>query len=210
MKYLSLFLMLLLAPLAWAAEALPANAKVKSLSVTPPSISLVGPFAYTQVLVSATTETGEVLDVTRMAKFTPPTNVKLSPTGLLRPTSDGTGDLKIEFAGVTTMVKVQATDYASKAPVSFVKDVQPALSKLGCNQGTCHGSAQGKNGFKLSLRGYDPIYDHRALTDDLEGREALFVGAEADGRLRRHHEHDGPRRTHDGRRRTDRGATFDD
>ena len=30
--------------------------------------------------------------------------------------------------------------------------------------------AEGKNGFKLSLRGYDPIFDHRALTDDLEGR----------------------------------------
>ena len=170
MKYLSLVLLLLVGSVACAAEALHANAKVKSLSVTPPGITLTGPFAYTQLLVSATTETGEVLDVTRMAKFTPPTNVKLSPTGLLRPTADGTGEMKIEFAGVTTTVKITATDFATKAPVSFVKDVQPTLSKMGCNQGTCHGSAQGKNGFKLSLRGYDPIYDHRALTDDLEGR----------------------------------------
>ena len=44
------------------------------------------------------------------------------------------------------------------------------LSRLGCNQGTCHGSAQGKNGFKLSLRGYDPIFDVRALTDDQAAR----------------------------------------
>ncbi|HEY1191009.1 MAG TPA: DUF1549 domain-containing protein, partial [Gemmata sp.] len=44
------------------------------------------------------------------------------------------------------------------------------LSKLGCNAGTCHGAQAGKNGFKLSLRGYDAIYDYRALTDDLEGR----------------------------------------
>src|SRR5262249_6395041 len=29
---------------------------------------------------------------------------------------------------------------------------------------------KGKNGFKLSLRGYDPLADHQALTDDLEGR----------------------------------------
>ena len=41
---------------------------------------------------------------------------------------------------------------------------------MGCNAGTCHGAAKGKNGFKLSLRGYDPLFDHRALTDDLEGR----------------------------------------
>jgi hypothetical protein len=42
---------------------------------------------------------------------------------------------------------------------SFVQDVQPALSKMGCNAGTCHGSKDGKNGFKLSLRGYDPLFD---------------------------------------------------
>ena len=56
--------------------------------------------------------------------------------------------------------------------VSFVRDVQPALSRMGCNAGTCHGSKDGKNGFKLSLRGYDPLFDHRALTDDI-GAPAL-------------------------------------
>src|SRR5207237_6967679 len=57
-----------------------------------------------------------------------------------------------------------------KYQVSFVRDVMPAMSKLGCNAGTCHGAAEGKNGFKLSLRGYDPLMDYRALTDDLEAR----------------------------------------
>ena len=46
----------------------------------------------------------------------------------------------------------------------------PVLSRLGCNAGTCHGSEDGKNGFKLSLRGYDPLFDVRALTDDLASR----------------------------------------
>ncbi|MCA9247477.1 MAG: DUF1553 domain-containing protein, partial [Planctomycetales bacterium] len=54
--------------------------------------------------------------------------------------------------------------------VNFIRDVQPVLSKLGCNAGTCHGAKDGKNGFKLSLRGYDPLYDHRALTDDIGSR----------------------------------------
>ena len=56
------------------------------------------------------------------------------------------------------------------AKVSFVRDVEPILNKVGCTQGTCHGAAKGKNGFKLSLRGYDPAFDHAALTDDLAGR----------------------------------------
>ncbi len=52
----------------------------------------------------------------------------------------------------------------------FIRDVNPVMTKVGCNSGTCHGAAQGKNGFKLSLRGYDPILDVRALTDDLGSR----------------------------------------
>jgi hypothetical protein len=54
--------------------------------------------------------------------------------------------------------------------VSFVRDVEPILNKVGCTQGTCHGAAKGKAGFKLSLRGYDPEFDYRALTQDLSGR----------------------------------------
>src|SRR5205085_11168235 len=54
--------------------------------------------------------------------------------------------------------------------VRFVGDVTPTLARRGCNQGTCHGSKEGKLGFKLSLRGYDPLFDHRALTDDIGAR----------------------------------------
>ena len=62
-------------------------------------------------------------------------------------------------------------DGMNKTPrVDFVHDITPVLSRLGCNSGTCHGSAQGKNGLKLSLRGYDPIFDVRALTDDQASR----------------------------------------
>ena len=55
-------------------------------------------------------------------------------------------------------------------PVSFRTDIMAVLSKAGCNQGTCHGNAQGKNGFKLSLRGEDPDWDFQALTRDNLGR----------------------------------------
>ena len=40
-------------------------------------------------------------------------------------------------------------------PISFRTDVIAALSRAGCNSGACHGSPQGKNGFRLSLRGFD-------------------------------------------------------
>jgi hypothetical protein len=54
--------------------------------------------------------------------------------------------------------------------VTFLRDVAPILNKVGCTAGACHGAAKGKNGFKLSLRGYDPRFDYEALLYDLAGR----------------------------------------
>src|SRR5229473_446997 len=53
---------------------------------------------------------------------------------------------------------------------TFLRDVAPILNKAGCTAGACHGAAKGKNGFKLSLRGYDPQFDYEALLYDLAGR----------------------------------------
>jgi hypothetical protein len=59
---------------------------------------------------------------------------------------------------------------AGAEPVSFRNDVMAVLSKAGCNQGTCHGNQNGKNGFRLSLRGQDPEFDFASLTRDTLGR----------------------------------------
>lgn len=56
------------------------------------------------------------------------------------------------------------------AHVSFLHDVVPILTREGCNSGACHGTPSGKNGFRLSLRGYDQALDYQSLTRDAEGR----------------------------------------
>ena len=58
---------------------------------------------------------------------------------------------------------------AEKAP-SFRQDVMPVLFRAGCNAGTCHGSAKGKDGFMLSLFGYDPAGDYQRIVNDIAGR----------------------------------------
>jgi Protein of unknown function (DUF1549)/Protein of unknown function (DUF1553) len=63
-----------------------------------------------------------------------------------------------------------ASTAAFAEPVTFLRDVAPILNKASCTSGTCHGAAKGKNGFKLSLRGYDPQFDYEALLYDLSGR----------------------------------------
>src|ERR1700731_1684588 len=55
-------------------------------------------------------------------------------------------------------------------PVSFRNEVMAVLSKCGCNQGACHGNQNGKNGFKLSLRGDDPEFDLDVLRHGMLGR----------------------------------------
>jgi hypothetical protein len=55
-------------------------------------------------------------------------------------------------------------------PPSFTNDVIPLLTRLGCNQGACHGKNAGQNGFRLSLRGYAPELDHVWLTREFSSR----------------------------------------
>jgi hypothetical protein len=59
---------------------------------------------------------------------------------------------------------------AEARPVDFATQVIPALTRAGCNSGACHGTPTGKNGFRLSLRGYLPDQDHDSLTRDVQGR----------------------------------------
>src|ERR1700686_794433 len=67
-------------------------------------------------------------------------------------------------------VSLAALPLAAEQRVTFLRDVAPILNKTGCMSGPCHGAAKGKNGFKLSLRGYDPQFDYEALLYDLSGR----------------------------------------
>ncbi|MFO0864958.1 MAG: hypothetical protein U0744_09950 [Gemmataceae bacterium] len=59
------------------------------------------------------------------------------------------------------VVTIPVTVRGMKTPYEsdFIRDVNPVLSRLGCNAGTCHGANKGKNGFKLSLRGVDAVFD---------------------------------------------------
>jgi hypothetical protein len=70
----------------------------------------------------------------------------------------------------TAGAAVQLPSGGSVEKVDFERHVMGLFGKAGCNNGSCHGSFQGKNGFRLSLFGYDPDRDYRALTRDLSSR----------------------------------------
>jgi hypothetical protein len=168
---LTLSLLVAAAPAADSVETLPPATKVVKLAAHPPRIELKTPFEYTQLLLTGQLATGELLDVTRLVKFDAPAQLaRVNATGVVRPIADGRGVLKVTLQDQTLSLPIEVKGQKEKYNVSFVRDVMPTLSRMGCNAGTCHGAQKGKNGFKLSLRGYDPIFDHRSLTDDLKGR----------------------------------------
>src|SRR5207253_8641510 len=83
---------------------------------------------------------------------------------------NGTGALTIKAGAQTTRVPVTVKDFDKPKQVSFRHELVAVLNVGGCNQGACHGTPSGKNGFKLSLRGYDPDADYLQLTRDVFGR----------------------------------------
>jgi len=143
------------------AEVLPKGAKLKQLTVFPAKIQLKGPFDYSQVILTADYENGDRADVTRVANIKAANGIiSVSKQGLVSPVMDGSTQIVFEFEGQKKDIPVQVVDFKKDIPVSFLKDVMPLLARSGCNQATCHGAAEGKNGFKLSLRGYDSLFDH--------------------------------------------------
>ena len=88
----------------------------------------------------------------------------------IQPVSDGSGRLQIRLAEATAAVPVTVTNSAEFPELNFRSEVLATLTKAGCNSGKCHGAASGKDGFRLSLFGYDPEGDQYRLTREIPGR----------------------------------------
>jgi hypothetical protein len=155
-----------------AAPALPA---ITSLQLQPPSLNLSDGRDGRQVLVSGLTEDGHRFDLSDAATFTPDSDdLTISEGRYVYPKRAGEFTVTVAADGkeVKLAVKVNGADFP---PVRFGREVMPLMASVGCNAGTCHGSAKGKNGFKLSLRGYDAEFDYNALVNDLQGRRVNRV-----------------------------------
>ncbi len=142
-----------------------------ALEVFPPDIHLNTSRARQSFVIKATYADGISRDVTTQAKvsFANPALVKLDKSTLY-PVADGATEMKLEFEGRSVACPVQVKDAKVDRPISFKLDVMPVFMKAGCNVGGCHGAARGKDGFRLSLFGYDPDGDHYRLTRELNGR----------------------------------------
>ncbi|MGY8673330.1 MAG: DUF1549 domain-containing protein [Verrucomicrobiia bacterium] len=150
--------------------------RVVGISVSPADIKVSKRYDYGQALVTGWMASGETIDLTRKASYKLSSEIgSVSTRGMVRPTKNGKATVAVSYGGFAASLSVAATGMDKAFEPDYIRDVMPVISKLGCNNGTCHGAKDGKNGFKLSLRGYDPIYDVRAFSDDLAGRRINFA-----------------------------------
>ncbi|WP_422931018.1 DUF1549 domain-containing protein [Singulisphaera sp. PoT] len=151
------------------------------LEVYPPDINLTTAADRQGVVVQATFSDGITRDVTKDAAITVanPALVKREGSTFF-PLADGTSAMAIAFGGQTLSIPLKVEQVAVHPPISFRLDVMPIFMKAGCNTGSCHGAARGKDGFRLSLFGFDPDGDHFRLTREMVGRRVnLSVPADS-------------------------------
>jgi hypothetical protein len=151
---------------AWLAAALWGQ-----LTVMPPSAEL-STIESRQQLLAAAKAGGFDEDVTAKVAWSSsnPKVAAVDASGVVKPLADGEAVITAALNGQSASAKVRVKNAAAGFTWSFRNHVMPVLTKMGCNQGACHGAQAGKNGFRLTLRGYDPEVDYDVMTRQSAGR----------------------------------------
>ena len=154
-----------------ASSSFAGEAALSKIEVFPNDINLTTARDRQSLVVQATYVDGITRDVTAQATMTPANPALVRRDGfVLYPVADGETNLDVAFGGQTVKVPVKVAQATVTLPISFRLDVMPVFMRAGCNTGSCHGAARGKDGFRISLFGFDPEGDHFRLTREMVGR----------------------------------------
>ena len=167
---------------AWGApQGLPDPGQLKSLTIeTGRTIDgqflLDGPDASQQLLVTGVFSSGQLRDATRTVTYDvlPAGAVEVSSSGMVLPRADGLATITARSsADITAQVRVRVANLKTEKALNFERHVQPILTRLGCNNGSCHGKAGGQKGFALSLLGFEMRDDYERLVCEGRGRRVF-------------------------------------
>jgi len=143
----------------------------KRLTVYPRRVTLDSGTDTHRLVAQTITTQGITVDVSRALDVQfDPAGIAAFREGKLIPLANGEATATVRHNSMSATVKVTVQNATFQPPVSFRMDVIPILTRSGCNSGACHGAASGKNGFGLTLFGFDPKRDLRALSRDFRSR----------------------------------------
>ncbi len=148
-----------------------AAGNITSIAVYPSDVHLNTKLDTQRYVVVATRDDGVTLDVTAQStvKLANPALAKLE-NAMLSPLADGQTTLDVEYQGHHAAATIEVKDATVDRPISWYLDVMPVFARSGCNTGSCHGAARGKDGFRLSLFGFDPKGDYYRVTREIGSR----------------------------------------
>jgi len=143
------------------------------LSILPPVVKLTGPEARQTLLVERF-DGSLATEFVRAGRWSSSDeHIAIVVDGQVIPVGNGSATISVSVNGQTASANVVVEKFDGAHRWSFRNHVQSVMSKSGCNSGACHGAAAGKNGFKLSLRGYDPEHDFFSITHQSRGRRVV-------------------------------------
>jgi len=152
----------------------------QTVAVYPQGAQLDNAADVQRLIVVKTRPDGVTVDVTAQAEvvFDDPSIAQWTDNKRIQPLVDGETVAHVRFDGESIAIPVKVANSTHIPPMSFRNDIQPVLMRAGCNGGACHGSARGKNGFALSLFGYDDGKDYVSLTRDQASRRMNVANPE--------------------------------
>lgn len=147
----------------------------ESIEIFPGKVELGRQRDFCQVIITGKYPQGQTRDLTHFAsiEIENPKIATLSTVGMVSAKGDGSTKLKVKVGNKEAAVDIVVTNQTKADQVSFRREVVAAMNVGGCNMGACHGTPSGKNGFRLSLRGFDPAADYLQLTRDVLGRRTV-------------------------------------
>jgi hypothetical protein len=147
------------------------TAVATDVELIPRSVRLTGLGASSRVLVEETAEGRRVGQVDSDVEWSvDDQKVATISNGEVTAVGNGTTTLRATVNGEKLTAKVSVDQADSELSPGFRNHVLAVIAKTGCNSGACHGALAGKGGFRLSLRGYDPVTDYQTIVTQARGR----------------------------------------
>ncbi|MFL2863734.1 MAG: DUF1549 and DUF1553 domain-containing protein [Pirellulaceae bacterium] len=151
--------------------AVTSAAELVEINVYPENIDLSNSRDRQRVIVQARFADGITEDVTEQATLTAVNAEVLRKDGYtFYPKTDGETTVNVEYQGKAIQIPAKVQNAEVIPPISYTLDVMPIFLKTNCNTGSCHGAARGKDGFRLSLYGFDINGDYTRITRDFSSR----------------------------------------
>ena len=172
--------------------------RITEVAIEPAEVTLTDADQSVQFLVTLKMSDGTLRDGTRQAEYKTQLvpgsgsaagsgsadSVAAVENGRLLPKGDGAVMVVATVIDPATKqplgasAKATVQNFAVERDLHFVNDIEPILTKAGCNAGGCHGKASGQNGFKLSLFAFEPKFDYDALVNEAHGRRVFPASPE--------------------------------